>query len=102
MKKKIDEEEQETATCADCRKVVALMGSSMSAAQEDLIRKHTDSKSQVIVMLDEDEAGRAGREDIALRLAKFVFVKIHAFDQVGQQPDGLSAEQIHNLLGGAA
>jgi len=44
-----------------CRKVVALMGSTMSAAQEELIRKHTDSRSQVIVMLDEDEAGQAGR-----------------------------------------
>jgi len=85
-----------------CRKVVALMGSSMSAAQEDLIRRHTDSNSQVIVMLDEDEAGRAGREDIALRLAKFVFVKIHTFGEVGQQPDALSAEQIHDLIGGAA
>ena len=85
-----------------CRKAVALMGSSMSAAQEDLIRKHTDRKSQVIVMLDEDEAGRAGREDIAVRLAKFVFVKIHAFDQEGRQPDQLSAEEIQKLLGGAS
>ena len=55
-----------------CRKVVALMGSTMSAAQEELIRKHTDGNSHVIVMLDEDEAGQAGREDIAARLAKFV------------------------------
>ena len=49
-----------------CRKVVALMGSTMSAAQEELIRRHTDSNSHVIVMLDEDEAGKAGREDIAV------------------------------------
>ena len=60
-----------------CRKVVALMGSTMSAAQEELIRQHTDGKSQVIVMLDENEAGQAGREDIAVRLSKFCFVKVH-------------------------
>src|SRR5205814_3327866 len=48
-----------------CRKVVALMGSTLSTAQEELIRTHTYRNSQVIVMLDEDEAGRAGREDIA-------------------------------------
>jgi DNA primase len=42
-----------------CRKVVALMGSTMSAAQEELIARHTD-RSQVIVMLDEDEAGTGG------------------------------------------
>jgi DNA primase len=81
-----------------CRKVVALMGSNMSAAQEELIRRHTDSRSQIIVVLDEDEAGRAGREDIAGRLAKFTFVRIHAFDQEGQQPDDLSAEEVVALF----
>ena len=84
------------------RRVVALMGSSLSAAQEELIRKHTEQKSQVIVMLDEDEAGRAGREDVAVRLAKFVFVKVHAFDQGGRQPDQLSAGEIQEFIGGAA
>jgi DNA primase len=80
------------------RKVVALMGSTMSAAQEELIRKHTDRKSQVIVMLDEDEAGRAGREDIAVRLAKFVFVKVHTFDKEQRQPENLSAEEVAALF----
>jgi DNA primase len=80
------------------RRVVALMGSTMSAAQEELIRKHTDSKSQVIVMLDEDEAGQAGREDIAVRLAKFVFVKIHTFEKPDTQPDNLTAEEVSALF----
>lgn len=83
-----------------CRKVVALMGSTMSAAQEDLIRTHTSRTSQVIVMLDEDEAGRAGREDIAVRLSKFVFVKVHAFEKEGQQPENLSAEELIEITGG--
>ncbi len=84
-----------------CRKVVALMGSTMSAAQEELVRKHTSQASQVIVMLDEDEAGQAGREDIAVRLSKFVFVKIHTFEKAGQQPEHLSAEDVARLFGGA-
>ena len=83
-----------------CRKVVAVMGSTLSGAQEELIRKHTDHNSQVIVMLDEDEAGRAGREDIAVRLARFVFVKIHAFEKEGGQPESLTAEQVQELAGG--
>jgi DNA primase len=83
------------------RKVVALMGSTMSAAQEELIKKHTDRNSQVIVMLDEDEAGKAGREDIAVRLAEFCFVKTHVFDQPDAQPDQLSAEDAAEILGGA-
>ncbi len=83
-----------------CRKVVALMGSTMSAAQEDLIRKHTDRNSRVVVMLDEDEAGRAGREDVAVRLAKFAFVKVHVFEKEGTQPTDLSAEEVNQLFGG--
>ena len=81
-----------------CRKVVALMGSTMSVAQEELIRKHTNRHSQVIVMLDEDEAGRVGREDIAIRLAKFCFVTMHVFDTPGMQPEQLSAEDVASLL----
>ena len=81
-----------------CRKVVALMGSTMSVAQEELIRTHTDRNSQVIVMLDEDEAGRAGREDIAVRLARFCFVKVHTFEKDNEQPENLSAEEVSALF----
>jgi DNA primase len=80
------------------RKVVALMGSTMSATQEALIKQHTDRNSHVIIMFDEDEAGRVGRDEIAVRLAKFVFVKIHAFEQEDQQPDKLSAEEAKGLF----
>lgn len=80
------------------RKVVGLMGSTMSQAQEELIRKCTDCNSRVILILDEDEAGRAGREDIAVRLAKFVFVKIHVFGKEGQQPEHLSVKEMAALL----
>jgi DNA primase len=83
-----------------CRKVVALMGSTLSAAQEELIRKHTNSESLVIVMLDEDEAGQAGRDDITVRLSKFCFVKVHVFDEPGTQPEHLSAEDVPTILEG--
>ena len=85
-----------------CRKVVALMGSSLSAAQEELIRKHTNGQSQAILMLDEDDAGQAGRDDIAARLAKFCFVKVHQFEKPGTQPEQLSAEEVAQLFGGVA
>jgi DNA primase len=83
-----------------CRKVVALMGSTMSTAQEELLKKHTNENSQVIVMLDEDDAGRAGREDIAVRLARFLFVKVHTFGEEGWQPEKLRAEDVAHLCGG--
>jgi hypothetical protein len=53
-------------------------------------------------MLDEDEAGRAGRDDIVVRLAKFAFVKIHVFRQEGMQPDQLTAEELNDIVGGRA
>lgn len=81
-----------------CRKVVALMGSHLSAAQEELIRQTTTAHSQIIVMLDEDDAGQAAREQIAGRLAKFAFVKIHVFDRPAMQPEHLSAEDVRSLL----
>jgi DNA primase len=80
------------------RRVVALMGRYLSPAHEELIRRHTNSHSQVIVMLDEDEAGRDARELIAGRLARFVFVKVHTFDQPGMQPDQLSADEVAQLF----
>jgi len=82
------------------KRCVALMGSSLSIAQEELIRQQTNSQTRIIVMLDEDDAGRKGREDIACRLAKFSFVKIHVFETVGTQPDNLTGEQVQQLFGG--
>lgn len=83
-----------------CRKVVALMGSTLSTAQEELIRQHTTRDSHVIVMLDENEAGQAGREDIACRLSKFCFVRVHQFDQPDMEPEHLTAEEVQQFMEG--
>ena len=81
------------------RKVVALMGSSMSPTQEETIRRHTNRHSRVILMLDEDEAGQVGREDITGRLAKFVFVKVHTFAEENRQPESLTADELAMIVG---
>jgi len=81
-----------------CPKVVALMGSTLSAAQEELLRKHADCYRHIIVLLDEDEAGQAGRDDLAIRLSKFCFVRLHTFERPETQPEELSAEEITALL----
>jgi hypothetical protein len=76
------------------------MGSTLSAAQEELIRQHTSSRSHVIVMLDENEAGQAGREDIACRLSKFCFVRVHQFDQPDMEPEHLTLGEVQQIIGG--
>lgn len=83
-----------------CKRVVALMGSTLSQAQEELLRKHATSASLVLVMLDEDEAGLSGREDIARRLSRFCFVRVHSFEKADMQPENLSAEQVRQIVGG--
>lgn len=83
-----------------CRKVVALMGSTMSAAQEQLVKEHF-AGNRVLVMLDEDDAGRLARDEIAAQLAKFCFTKIHVFAEPGMQPEDLSPESVQHIVGGA-
>jgi len=82
------------------RKVVALMGATMSAAQEELIRKHTVFNSQIIVMLDENEAGRAGRDDIACRLSRHCFVRAYAFEEENMEPEHLSEGLLADIVEG--
>lgn len=76
------------------RRVIALMGSSLSAHQEDLVAKALTPRSRILLMLDEDEAGRKAREEIASRLAMHCYVHIFRFETEGQQPDSLTVEQL--------
>lgn len=85
-----------------CKKTVALMGCSLSAAQEQLIRQHVPASGHVIVMLDENPAGQAGRRDIAGRLAEHCLVKTHVFDQPGKEPEHLTADEVKTIIGGVA
>jgi DNA primase len=80
------------------KQVIALMGSTLSNAQAELVRKHSGSLCKVLVMLDEDDAGRAGRAHIIQRLAPSVFVKAHVFAEPGRQPENLTTEEIAALL----
>ncbi len=80
------------------RRVVALMGSALSPVQAALIQRIVTPDDRIVVMLDEDDAGRAGREKAVARLSLHCFVRTHQFAQEGQQPDALTADQIAELL----
>lgn len=84
------------------RKVVAIMGSVLSPAQEELIIRHTNAHSSLLIMLDEDDAGRFGREQMLLRLCPRLYVRVFQFDAAGQQPEDLTTEDLAELLGGAS
>jgi DNA primase len=85
----------------DCMKVtqaehvcVALMGCSLSTEQEAQLVAHF---RHVVIMLDGDEAGRNAAEEIGLRLAHKVWVRIVDV-AAGRQPDQLTAEELRALL----
>jgi DNA primase len=74
--------------------VVALMGSSLSAEQENALREAFD---RVVLLLDGDAAGRAASRAIAARLSRRSWVaEVQVPD--GAQPDQLSLAAIQQLL----
>lgn len=83
---------------AGFKNVAALMGSSMSPEQEELIVKAVGKDGQVILMFDGDKAGQECTGQAMARLASRVFVKAIKLDE-GLQPDKLTKEGINNLLG---
>jgi DNA primase len=75
--------------------IVALMGSLMSEVQEELFATHFKG---ITLMPDGDEAGKRATEEIALRLARRVFVRIASVLD-GRQPDELSDDELNNIFG---
>ncbi len=77
---------------------VALMGSSMSETQENLIVEAVGSQGRVTLCLDGDQSGVSGTHDALERLSQRIFVKaVKLDDQV--QPDDLQEDEIHALFG---
>lgn len=74
--------------------VVALMGSSLSAAQESGLRRHFEG---IVLMLDGDAAGRAASEAVATRLSGWRSVQVVRVPD-GSQPDQLSPATLRQLL----
>jgi DNA primase len=77
--------------------VVAMMGSTLSRYQADLLSSHFD---RVIVMLDGDDAGRQGASAVAAALAERMAVTATSLTD-GLQPDQLAADEIRRLVIGA-
>lgn len=78
--------------------VVALMGSSMSEAQEELIVTAVGPEGKVALMFDEDEAGWKGREEALYRLSSQVYVRVIGLGEEGRQPDGLGEEDLKRRI----
>jgi DNA primase len=74
--------------------VVALMGSTLSEAQEQLLLAHTD---RLALMFDGDDAGTKCLREFYGRLRRRMYLReIHL--EPGDQPDRLSEDRIRQLL----
>ncbi len=83
---------------AGFRNVVALMGSNLSKQQEDLIVDTVGTNGKVMLMFDEDEAGRLCRKECLEKLSPSLFVRVIELDKEGTQPDMLNEQQINELF----
>lgn len=83
---------------AGFRRVVALMGSMLSRAQQELIVQTAAPDGRAILMFDEDVAGRKGRAEARERLSHHLKVDVVRFDTEGTQPDSLLAQSLQALL----
>jgi len=83
---------------AGYQNVVALMGSSMSEAQEELIVTAVGPDGKVTLMFDEDDAGWKGREEALSRLSSRVYVKVIGLGEEGRQPDSLSEQELKRAI----
>ncbi|MDA2933234.1 CHC2 zinc finger domain-containing protein [Acidobacteria bacterium AH-259-D05] len=69
---------------------VALLGSSLSEEQEELMASYFN---RVILLLDGDEAGRAATDECLRRLGQRIFVKALMLPE-GKQPDMMSRDEV--------
>lgn len=84
----------------DCMKVsqsgspaVALMGSSLSEAQEELLVAKFE---RMVVMLDGDEPGRTAMTECLNGLGRRMWVRA-AMVSAGKQPDQLASEELQQI-----
>ncbi len=82
---------------AGFKNVVALMGSTLSTQQEDLLVAHADC---LALMFDGDEAGVTCLREFYRKLRQRMYLKEIHLDP-GEQPDALSDDRIQELLGEA-
>lgn len=79
-------------------RTVALLGSTLSARQEVLLRGTVGNGVGIFLLLDADDAGRKGSANAAGRLSRFGAVRTVDIGRFRAQPEQLTAEEAATLL----
>jgi DNA primase len=80
------------------RRVVALMGATLSNTQEKLIRQSISLTDKILIIFNEDDEGQNARNEIRARLSKLCSVQIHSLPESGNQPKDMQYEQVRDVL----
>ena len=83
---------------AGYEKIVALMGSSLSDKQEEMLHRLCQVDERIILFLDNDEAGRKGQTDALRRLSKRLYVRAVELAESSAQPEHLTIEDLRCIL----
>jgi DNA primase len=79
---------------------VALMGSYLSERQRELLVDTLGSEGKVILLQDNDEAGRQCEAQCLEELTQYLYVKVVRLPEGTNQPDNLTDSQLRQLLTG--
>ena len=80
-------------------RVVALMGSSLSELQRELIVEIIGGDERILLALDADERGVKAQQTVLRELACHAFARTISFPERLESPDEMSIEQIAELFG---
>ncbi len=83
---------------AGYKNTVALMGSSISDQQIDLISNLLGSEGKVILMFDNDESGEQCTKDCLNGLSSKLYVKTADFKALAKKPHQLTPDQLKKIL----
>jgi DNA primase len=77
---------------------VAIMGSTLSEVQEQLIVDAVGPKGRVTLCFDGDQSGQTCTQDVLDRLSQHLFVRAVRLDE-NIQPDDLQEDEVRALFG---
>lgn len=84
---------------AGYERVVAVMGSSLSSRQEEMLYRLCETPDErIIILFDGDEAGKNGQRDALERLSKQLYVRAVDLGSDGVQPEHIRPDELRYML----
>ena len=79
-------------------RVVALMGSSLSDKQVELLCQLCEGDERLVLFFDNDEAGNTGLANVWPRLARRLYVRVITPPATSSQPDEIPVDDLRRML----